>query len=854
MANSPVLTFLFTDIEDSSALWDRQTNDMRESHAVHNEVITAAIQAAGGEIVKDRGDGYMAVFTSPQRALEAAAAAQRGLANTDWSRLGRELKVRMGVHTGVAESRDGDYYGPDVNIAARLEGLAHGGQVLMSEATQALTARVLPDGFDAVPLGEVRLKGIGAPERVYQLVAPGLEGQFPALPGSQSGHPLPNFGGSLFGREKDLTELDENFRNGARLVTLLGPGGIGKTRLAIEAARRLSATTGSPAYFADMAPVRVDAEVGPTVAESLGVHVEGSADPFELIASRILEPTVAVFDNLEHLEGFGTPVAGLLANCPELSIIATSRSPLRIRDERIYSVQPLSNGSNGASAAVELFMDRAANRGVSLSEADRDTIAALCAKVDGLPLAIELLAAQTRLVGLEDLDRMLSDSIDTVESDDADRPTRHRSIRDTIEWSVGSLDETHRLLFAQLAAFPGGATIEQLSFIRGDTPARVLRAVATLVDNSLAMPATGLPGGTRFRQLTLLREYGLEILAATDQFDAVMGRLVDHYLTIAPALHASLLSDNRATRLLEADHANLVAAMEWSIDGGRAEDMASFLADIWLYWFNGDRTATVADFTRRSRPLTSSAKARYLDGFIHGFQIGDMESAAELLTEAEASFAEAGDDYWLAMTRLWIGAATPDPSAAHAILEDAFEELAKYDQFPAIRPLALLFLSIADAAAGDTVTALERRREANEWARRVGHPELIAWMPWNIGSALAALGRSEEALGELPNGFEYMVNDGYQEGTASFGHLIGVLAVQMGETELGVELIGASDAVMDKIGIAAWGEIAALRDQALQQAAEAAGEAAAANTLEAGRSLTIEELVDRARAVFNRLS
>jgi predicted ATPase/class 3 adenylate cyclase len=844
----PVLTFLFTDIEGSSQLWDRKAEAMSKAHQQHHQILQTAIEGQGGSIVKDRGDGFMAVFDDPVAALVAAAEGQRRVAAADWSNLGQPLAVRIGIHTGSAELRDGDYYGSDVNIAARLEGLANGGQVLVSDATRALTSRNLSSGLSTRELGRQRLKGIGQPEMVHQLVIAGLDSEFPPLSGGAVGQPLPEYAGTLFGREVDIENVVGLYQGGTRLVTLLGPGGIGKTRLAVEAARRMS--TQSATYFADMAPIRASSEIGPTFADALGIHVEGTVDPFDLVADRISEPTVTVIDNLEHLSEVGPHISRLLSRCPSISLIATSRSPLRIRDETVVPVSPLAIGINGSSAAVDLFYERAATLGVHLTEAELPSVRSLCERVDGLPLAIELVAAQTRLLSVAEIDQMLQVSLDALGRGGDDRPDRHRTIRDTIEWSLGALDERQRSIFTQLSVFPAGPTLDQLGFVRDESPGELLDDLTVLTDNSLVNPHTGLAGGTRFRQLALLREYGAELASHSGESDELMSKLVDYYLERAETLQAGLLSQNVTSRELANDHANLVAAMQWSLSHGRAGEMADFLADIWIYWFNGDRTETVAEFIRAADGSVNTPKFHWLAGFVLGFQLGDFEAAAVRMLEAENGFAKSGDTYWVAMSRLWRGTAEPDPEVSRRLLETAYEELAHHHWPPAVRPLALLFLSMADVRAGDLEAALERRLAANDLAQASGHLELKAWLPWNIAVTLLFMDRVEEAKAQLPAAFEFMADDGYQEGIASFAHVVGVIAILEGNVEKGLEIIGASNAIMDRIGVATWGEAAILLENAVTAAEEAVGKETANSILESSRETHLLDLVDTVRSVL----
>jgi hypothetical protein len=511
-------------------------------------------------------------------------------------------------------------------------------------------------------------------------------------------------------------------------------------------------------------------------------------------------------------------------------------------------------GLNGSSAAVDLFYNRAAAQGVILTENDRPAVLALCQRVDGLPLAIELVAAQTRLLSVQELETMLQQSLDAIGTGGDDRPDRHRTIRDTIEWSLGGLSDRQRSIFAQLSVFPAGPNLDQLAFIREEPKSQLLEELAALTDNSLVNPQTGVAGGTRFRQLALLREYGAELAAASGADDETMGRLIDYYMANAHEMQTSLFSDNEIGRVLQSDHANLVAAMQWSLDHDRIEDMAGFLADIWVYWFNGDRTETSADFIRRAEGKVDSAKFEWFAGFILGFQMGDFEAGAVRLTKAEQMFEQAGDSYWVAMSRMWRGTAEPDPEVAQELLASAYEELSRYEEQPGIKPLALLFQSWFDAQSGDFERALERRIQANEIALEIEHPELRAWLPWNIGVTLTFMERLDDALEQLSTSFEYMADEGYQEGIASFGHLIGVIAVKKGEIQGGIEMIGACDAVMERVGVAVWGEIGILRVQAIELAKSELGGEEVDSMLASARGTGIVELSESVRAMVADLS
>ena len=333
---SGTLTLMFTDIEGSSRLWDTHRSGMAEALTQHNEILRSAITGCGGRIVKDKGDGFFAVFLAADEAVRCAVEIQQQIQRANWPADTGRLKVRMALHTGALANESGDYHGPVVNRVARLEGIAHGDQVVVSEITRTLASEGLPDDVSFRDLGLVSLRGMERPERVYQLVAPELPDEFPPLrTESGGGVALPAYPTSFVGRESDRESIEEMFAvDQARLVTLLGPGGIGKTRLAVETARQVGESLDGGSYFVDLARISDPADVGLAIAEAVGAHPEGTASPVTMAAARLGRTTMLVLDNFEHVQSAALTVAELLEASPSVRLIATSRSPLHIRGEQ----------------------------------------------------------------------------------------------------------------------------------------------------------------------------------------------------------------------------------------------------------------------------------------------------------------------------------------------------------------------------------------------------------------------------------------------------------------------------------------------------------------------------------------
>ncbi len=461
-------TFLFTDIEGSTRLVEELGSDYGALLARHDELIRSAC-AGGGTEVGTEGDSFFAVFGTAGDAVEAAIRVQRAIAAEPWTR-GAEVKVRIGIHTGEAELAAGVYVGIDVHRAARIMSAAHGGQILASETTRALVSRAMPAGTSLRDLGEHRLKDLPAPERLYQVTADGLDADFPP-PRTIDSTPnnLPASTSALVGRAAELEQLARLLRGDAgRLVTLTGPGGIGKTRLAVEAASDALEHYDDGVFFVDLAHAREPTAVLVAIAQTTGLAVPGDRDLREALAAHLRPRRVLlVLDNFEQVMAAADDAAELVRQCPRLALLVTSREGLRVRGEQLVPVPPLSlpTGAAGAmsSSAVTLFVERGreARPSFGLDDETAVVVGEICARLDGLPLAIELAAARLRLFSPVELRDRLQGGLDVLRTGARDLPDRQRTLRDTIAWSYELLDDDDRALFKVLAVFPS-ARIEDV--------------------------------------------------------------------------------------------------------------------------------------------------------------------------------------------------------------------------------------------------------------------------------------------------------------------------------------------------------------------------------------------------------
>jgi len=592
------VTFLFTDIEGSTRILQARPERYGELLAEHRRLLRRAFAANGGREVGTQGDGFFVAFARARDAVAAALEAQRSLTAHSWSD-GIVPRVRMGLHTGEATWTDETYVGLGVHRAARICDAGHGGQILLSNATR----EVLDDDRGAemmlADLGEHHLRDLDRPERLHQVVAAGLPTDFPPvrarapesdLAGSRGG--LPVAPTETIGREAELSRLQGLLTQGKlRLVTIAGPGGVGKTRLAIEAARCLEARFATGAHYVPLAGVVAADAVPATVARALGL-VPAGGQPVEDAVRRHLSAreSLLVLDNFEHLLSAGPWLSGVLATAPRVRVLVTSREPLRIRGEHVFSATPLALPVGDESAetapAVALFLALARARLPEFAATQEDVAAAVevCRRVDGLPLGIELAAARLGLLSPAELaGRLAADGLNALGAASRDVPDRQRTLGATLEWSHRLLDRAEQAAFAGLAVCVGGCTIEAAERI---SEAR-LETLGSLVDKHLVVAERERDGSSRLRMLETIRGFALDRLAREPHAGDVGRRHREYYTMLAEALGREFRRSGalRYAAQLDADLDNIRAALDRALDAGDAETVfrtAEALRDYWL--------------------------------------------------------------------------------------------------------------------------------------------------------------------------------------------------------------------------------------------------------------------------------
>jgi predicted ATPase/class 3 adenylate cyclase len=567
-APSGVVTFLFTDVEGSTRRWETDADLMRKALATHDEVLRSAIEAHGGWLFKHTGDGVCAAFASPRSAVDAAVAAQRTL----------ELPVRMGLATGEAELREGDYFGAILNRAARVMAAGHGGQILLADSTAGLLS-----GVDLIDLGPRRLRDLPTPVQVFQVQADGLRTDFPSLRALDAGpgnlRPAPT---SFIGREVEAGEVQAAVK-GHRLVTVTGVGGVGKTRLALEVAGRLADEFPDGVWFFELAAVADPAAVPDAVAAVLGITQQPGRSVAQSVAAA-LEGRVRllVFDNCEHvLDTAADLIEAILATSATTKIVATSREGLGIADEQLWPVPSLDAGAGTDSAAVALFVERARSVAPRFSVGEADEAAAvvdICRRLDGIPLAIELAASRMSSMTasevrdrLDQRFRLLVGSRRGLE--------RHQTLRHAVTWSYDHLDDTEKALLERCSVFAGGFDLESACAVMGsDDDFATLDLLDALVRKSLLV-ADRPAGRTRFSMLETIRQFAEEQLVARGAASAIRAAH-SRYFAGREADILALWDSPRQRQAYDwftLELANLRTAFRWATDQGDL-DVAATLA------------------------------------------------------------------------------------------------------------------------------------------------------------------------------------------------------------------------------------------------------------------------------------
>ena len=763
-APTGTVTFLFTDIEGSTTRWEHHPEAMRIALARHDALLRQVITAHGGFIFKMVGDAVYAAFAVAADGVAAAVAGQQAVAAEQWGEVG-PLRVRMALHTGAAQSRDDDYFGPTLNRVARVLSTGYGGQVLLSAATLELTRDSLPIGTSVQDLGEHALKDLLRPEHIFQLIIPDLPADFPALKSlSRRPHNLPVQPTPFLGRQQEVASVCALLsRPEVRLLTLTGPGGIGKTRLGLQVGAELADQFASGVYFVALAPVSDADLVVSAIMQTLSISEAGGQPLLGLLKTALKDKhLLLLLDNFEQVIGAAMQVAALLVACPTLKILVTSRVVLHVQAEREWAVPPLALPDPthlpdlealSQCEAVALFIQRAqaVKADFALTAENAAAIAAICQQLDGLPLAIELAAGRSKLFSPQALLPRLRTRLTLLVGGARDLPLRQQTLHGTIAWSYDLLEEAEKKLFRRLAVFVEGCTLEAAEAVCNagqDLGVEVLDGVARMVDKSLLRQEEQADGEPRLLMLETIREYAVERLSASGETEAIRRRHAGYYAALAE--EAERIGSGQGSREahLERESANGRAALHWTYERGEVTlglRLATWFglfwttqgqmseANLWLSWMlalDEARGAQAASPAVRSRALYYASRLT--------MHLGRRDRALALAEEALALAERTGDQGDISYVLALLGSivlATGSEDEAAAYFTESYAAAKRAKDAGDTRHFSHALLNLGELARkrGDVVRATEFLEEALADVRAID-------MTWGIANILTLLG------------------------------------------------------------------------------------------------------------------
>jgi predicted ATPase/class 3 adenylate cyclase len=863
------VTFLFTDIEGSTRLLQELGESYEQVLDDHARLLRRAIQEGRGVEIRTEGDSFFAVFGSATGAVRGAVQAQRALAANSWSH-GGPLRVRMGMHTGEGRLGGDDYLGIDVNRAARIAAAGHGGQVLLSEATRALVEHALPRGVSVRDLGQHRLKDLAHPEHLHDLVIEGLVSDFLPLRSLEVPTNLPLQLTSFLGRSREVAQavalLAEH-----RLVTLTGPGGTGKTRLALEVATSVLPDFPDGVWFVDLAPVSDPGLVIPAIAQALGVREERGRALADTLADHLrVKRLLLVPDNFEHLLEASNAIERLLGMAPELRVLATSRAPLGLYGEQEQHVPPLPLPDLGRLPKLEvlegyevmaLFVERGrtARPDFALNEANARAVAEICGRLDGLPLAIELAATRLKILSPQAILVRLSERLDLLTATGRTTHPRQRSLRGAIEWSFDLLDEPEQRLFARLSVFAGGADVEAVEAVanpEGELRMDTLNGLVSLVDKSLVRQTETAEGDPRFGMLETIKQFARERLDRGMDGPATRRRHAEHFLALAADSEPHLVGKDQAAWLerWEREHDNLQAALRWAIEAGETGQGMRAAAAMWRFWHQRGHFAVGRTLLERqlAEPdvgrTATRAKAHGAAGSLAYWQT-DPQGTEGHYEESLAIYRELGDKKGIA-DGVYNIAFVPILRGQHFeqsrhMLEQAlglYREIGDEEGIAKSKGDIAFFLTME----GEYEKALPLVEEAVARSRTRGDMFHLADDLLGLGQINRLLGNHEDSRAAYLQALDILERADSPAGIASALQMMSPLEGARGRHDRAVRLFAAAEAINESIGGGHPPEASLIGDP-VGEAREALGDEVVDRAIAEGRAMTRGEAVAYAR-------
>lgn len=854
------MTFVFTDIEGSTRLFHRLGDGYVKLIDRHNEILRSVWSGHDGYEVSTEGDSFFVAFAGADQALSACADAQGRLASEHWAE-GVEVWVRMGVHTGLASLHDGDYVSLAVHQAARLLTAAHGGQVLVSEATAS--ALQDPGSLRLVPLGRYRLRGFDEPQNVYQLTGPGLAETFPAVRAVPAeGHNIARRPTDTIGREDLVAAIAAQVEPG-RLITLVGPGGVGKTRVAEDVGVRISAGWPDGVWLVNLADVAEPDLVASAVADAVGAPIRPGRDRRDDLIDHLRDQrAVVILDDCEDLvEACARQVRALEADCPGVAVLASSREPLHTPGEILWRVEPLGLPSESylspadvlASASGLLFIERAAaaRPGFELDQSNAGVVAEICRRLDGLPLSIELAAALVAVQSPAEILAGLGDRFRILRSRNHGSSSRHESVERLLAWSYESLNDEERRAFRCLSIFASGFSLQTAAVAVGqrDSDARDVAPILwSLVDRSLVQPDLTAET-TRYRLLDTMRSYGRGLLDAQGETTDVATSLCEHYLTtLGPWLPPDRAWANRVAQELE----NLRSLVHMLPE--ESQEPAQQIACV-LGRYHGDALHTYVDGIEEVAryvgllPMPSPTRVSLLTtlAFLH-LRGGEVTEASALVEAASEMREEVGVPEWDEVTvdraRGEIARRSGDFEQAVTIARAALE-----------RPLTdrsrsrmYNLLGTSAGALGDLDTAREAFLEELELNRALGYEAYVASALGNLAEVALRQGDLQSAARYQMQCFDQAVALGSITVLAFSMIVAARLSGHLGDWQTAVRLHAKGEQLLEETGLVLYEDDRRQSDELLARARSELGTEAYGAAVAEGVGIEMEEALELTRA------
>src|SRR5712692_5826429 len=805
---SGTVTFLLTDVEGSTRRWDRNPVAMRQAMAGHDEVLGRLVGAHGGTQVESgrEGDSVLAAFTRASDAVASAVAMQRELAAQTWPE-GADMHIRVAVHSGEAELRDGHYYGPAVYRCARLLATGHGDQVLLTQATRDLVVDALPEGVGLRDLGSHRLRDLERPERVFQVIAPGLRAEFPPIRSMDPRrHNLPVSPTGFIGRGRELDEIKERLAAN-RMLTLIGTGGTGKTRLALQAAADLIERFKDGVWLVELASLSEPELVAQTAAEAIGVREEAGRPILKTLRDWLKDKNLLLLlDNCEHLIPAVVSLADrLLRDCPDVRLLTTSRAALRVNGEAIMRVGPLDEQD-----AVVLFADRssAAQPGFRLTDENSKSVTEICRRVEGIPLAIELAAGRARMMAPAEILARLQESFGVLSAGSRSADARHETLKAAMDWSYWLLAEAEQHLFRRLAVFAGGFTLDAAEAVcGGDGVPSVFELVGQLVDKSLVSPQETEDGRTRYTMLETVREYGRARLEEHEGLESLQERHATYYRQLVEAARGRIAGSDRRRwlQILGLDVDNLRSVFEAArVLPEITLALASGLADFWEArgeYSEGRKRLEVA-LARSPEPSRVRSEALQAAGLLAWAQ-GDQSAASDYTHQSLGLSRQLRNTEGEARCLQQLGqiaVQSEDFEAARKYLASALE-LATRHGYGQIQALCEWRLGLVALFTMDMPGATTHFQTSMDLSRGREDVEAVAMSLFMLGNIALRQNRLDEAKSNLRESLEIQRLEGSSRSIVNLLESLAATAITEGQIERALRLGGAAEGLRARIEI-----------------------------------------------------